>query len=115
MVNGEEPSPRPRSDRKESVTGGQYEGSISNLPMRGITQSMVNGEEPSPRPRSDRKESVTGGQHEGSISNLPIRGITQSMVNGEEPVEEKKPVSFGNSRSMMSFALAQRMRAFEGN
>lgn len=56
-----------------------------------------------------RKDSVTGGGYdvvqEGSVASLPIRGITPSMIGGE--------AGGSGGRSMMSYAMGQRLRPFE--
>lgn len=65
-----------------------------------------------------RKDSVTQGQYDGlmagggvsygsgTVASLPIRGITPSMINGGEEQ--------GKGRSMISYAMGQRLRPFEG-
>jgi hypothetical protein len=67
--------------------------------------------------KSHRKDSLMAGQYDnlfngaqygsGSVAAMPIRGITPSMVE----VKEAKKGS-GN-KSMINFALAQKLRAFE--
>jgi hypothetical protein len=59
------------------------------------------------RSKISRKDSGVGGGYEEMFNGeLPIRGITPSMI--EEPTSAKKGI-----KSVMSYAMGQRMRAFE--
>lgn len=63
-----------------------------------------------------RKDSLMHGQYDGmfsgdvqygagTVASLPIRGITPSMINGGEEAK---------GRSMLSYAMGQKLRPFEG-
>ncbi|KAJ4290876.1 hypothetical protein N0V90_010072 [Kalmusia sp. IMI 367209] len=106
-----------RSSRSsEYHTADERLPSVVSEPSDASTVKPLKSKSGSSSRAPERKDSVT--QYDGMFNNVqygsgtvPVRGITPSMINGGK---EEKVGKEGKGKSMIGYAMAQKLRAFEG-
>lgn len=95
----------PLREEWHDAESGAGKRSVVSEPSDASTVKPAKSTHSSHSRSSKRKDSVTSGN---GYETLPIRGITPSMIAGDDGK------AAATSKSMMSYAMGQRLRAFEG-